>query len=903
MAARRPGSYQRWVVARYLDLLIAWGDSLYRQSTRESINEAGQLYVIAAQLLGPKPQRLPGRPADPRSYRQLRQSLDASGNALVELENAAPLPSFANAFTMEAALPQATAAFPALRTRLYGASPTRLSAGLSEEGPQSSFVGPPAPEELGEGEQQLELASVVAVLDDLPLGYRRADEPQSGLYFCIPPNPVFDQYWDKVGQRLFNIRNCRDLDGNVRELALFAPPIDPKLLARATASGLDVGSAISELSAPVPLYRFRVALGLAKEVAAEVKALGSAMLGALQAADSEELAQVRARQEVRNLDQIRVVRERQIEEAQAAIVSLEAAKTVAVDRAQHYRDLFGGELPFVAPTLIGDARVLEAEAQQRDQLKENLDQLNRGGKLSTTAGIISAIPDFELGFSLGAHTTVALGGRHLAAALNAAATLANTRASRHGAQSSLAGLKAAETRREQDWYLQIAQAEGEVTRLKKDIIAAEIRLQLAQHELDNHDFAREQSGAVETYLTGRFTNAELHRWMAGELAATYAKAYGFALDLARRAQRCFQFELGRPGVSFVRSGQFIGQRKGLLAGNELVADLQRLEAEYLATNTREYELVKNVSLAEIDPWALIQLRESGQCEIALDEALFDLDHPGQYFRRVKMVRVSLPTVTGPYVSTAGRLTLLSSQLRTEGVPGSELFSVPPGGTSSIALSTGQSDSGMHEPNLRDERYLPFEGKGAVSQWSLRLPRARSFDYASISDVVLELSYTAREGDPSFRDAVEDELSERLLEREHVGAPDEVPSVGPTRAWSLAAAFPEALVALRENSEATLVLPASAVPLQLSGEGPAEVLASTLVLFGAPEGAEVSLSADPEAELTETAGVTLSGGQETSLQAVSGGSGDWVGQPLTLRVSAAGAPVSLEDIVLLLTFGA
>ncbi len=903
VAARRPGSYQRWVVARYLDLLIAWGDSLYRQSTRESINEAAQLYVIAAQLLGPKPQRLPGRPADPRSYRQLRASLDASGNALVELENAAPLLSFANTLTLDAALPQATAAFPTLRTHLYAAAPNRLFARAPSEGPQSTFVGPPAPEALREGEQQLELASVVAVLDDLPLGYRGADEPQSGLYFCIPPNPVFDQYWDKVGQRLFNIRNCRDLDGNVRELALFAPPIDPKLLARATASGLDVGSAISELSAPVPLYRFRVALGLAKEVAAEVKALGSAMLGALQAADSEELAQVRARQEVRNLDQIRTVRETQIEEAQAAIAALEAAKTVAADRAQHYRDLFGGELPFVAPTLIGDARVLEAEAQQRDQLKQNLDQLNRGGKLSMTAGIISQIPDFDLGFSLGGHATVVLGGRHLAAAINAAATLANTRASRHGAQSSLAGLEAAQTRREQDWYLQMHQAEGEVTRLKKDLIAAQIRLQLAQHELDNHEFAREQSQAVETYLTGRFTNAELHRWMAGELAATYAKAYGFALDLARRAQRCFQFELGRPGVNFVRSGQFIGQRKGLLAGNELVADLQRLEAEYLASNTREYELVKNVSLAEIDPWALIQLRETGQCQIGLHEALFDLDHPGHYFRRIRMVRVSLPTVTGPYVSTAGRLTLLSSQIRTEGVPGSELFSVPPGGTSSIALSTGQGDSGMHEPNLRDDRYLPFEGKGAVSQWSLRLPRARSFDYASISDVVLEISYTAREGDPAFRDAVEDALSGRLLEREHVGAPDELPSVGPTRAWSLAAAFPEALVALAENAEATLVLPASAVPLRLSGEGPAEVLASTLVLFGAPQGASVSLSTDPEAEPVATAGVTLSGGQATTLQAASTGSGDWVGQPLTLRVSASGAPIPLEDIVLLLTFGA
>ena len=41
---------------RYLDNLIAWGDQLFRRDTIESINEATQLYVLAAEILGPRPE-------------------------------------------------------------------------------------------------------------------------------------------------------------------------------------------------------------------------------------------------------------------------------------------------------------------------------------------------------------------------------------------------------------------------------------------------------------------------------------------------------------------------------------------------------------------------------------------------------------------------------------------------------------------------------------------------------------------------------------------------------------------------------------------------------------------------------------------------------------------------------
>ena len=77
-------------------------------------------------------------------------------------------------------------------------------------------------------------------------------------------------------------------------------------------------------------------------------------------------------------------------------------------------------------------------------------------------------------------------------------------------------------------------------------------------------------------------------------------------------------------------------------------------------------------------------------------------------------------------------------------------------------SHGQNDSGVFELNFRDERYLPFEGAGAISQWRIEMPKEfRPFDYDTISDVILHLRYTAREGGKALRDAAVNQLQEAV----------------------------------------------------------------------------------------------------------------------------------------------
>ena len=94
VASNRPLAYMKHVVIKYVENLVAWGDSLFRQDTMESVNEALQIYVIANHVLGPRPEFVPKRgEIKAETYDSLSLKWDAFSNALVELENIFPYSS------------------------------------------------------------------------------------------------------------------------------------------------------------------------------------------------------------------------------------------------------------------------------------------------------------------------------------------------------------------------------------------------------------------------------------------------------------------------------------------------------------------------------------------------------------------------------------------------------------------------------------------------------------------------------------------------------------------------------------------------------------------------------------------------------------------------------------------
>jgi hypothetical protein len=327
------------------------------------------------------------------------------------------------------------------------------------------------------------------------------------------------------------------------------------------------------------------------------------------------------------------------------------------------------------------------------------------------------------------------------------------------------GLIAAWQRRRDDWVHQSRTIVEDIRQLDKQIAALEIRKGIAEKELANHRKQIEHTREIDDYISHqKFSRESLYSWMESQLASVYFTAYQLAYDQAKRAERAFRFELGDDTTNFIQPGHWDGLQKGLLAGERLAQDLRRMEVAHLERNRRELEISKHISLQHLNPLALLKLRSTGTCEITIPERLIDLDFPGHFFRRVKAVSLSIPCVVGPYTSINATLTLLSSQLReTSQVKGGSYDSPDNYRSSylpiqSIATSSAQNDSGLFELNFRDERYLPFEGAGAISTWRLSLPSEfRQFDYDTISDVILHLRYTARDGGDALKTDALDQL--------------------------------------------------------------------------------------------------------------------------------------------------
>jgi hypothetical protein len=384
--------------------------------------------------------------------------------------------------------------------------------------------------------------------------------------------------------------------------------------------------------------------------------------------------------------------------------------------------------------------------------------------------------------------------------------------------ATMASIKGGYDRRWDDWKQQEKVANKELVQIEKQIAAGEIRAAIAENDLENQDKQIENSAAVEDFLRNKYTSQELYGWMTTQISKVYFQAYKLAYDLAKRAERAYRFERGLTSSNFIQFGYWDSLRKGLLAGEQLALDLKRMEAAYLDKNKREYEIAKHISLMLHDPMALITLKETGLCEISLPEALFDMDYPGHYMRRIKSVSLTIPCVTGPYTSINCTLTLLSNKTRIGSnaqTPYEEQdqnedprFVTNFAAIQSIATSHAQNDSGMFELNFRDERYLPFEGAGVVSTWRIDMPKdCNAFDFETISDVVLNVNYTARDGGRPLQDAARGNLKS-------------VPGTDLRRMFSLKHEFPtEWYKFLHPTSTAnmTLGLTMERFPFQLRGK--------------------------------------------------------------------------------------
>jgi hypothetical protein len=394
IARLRTTAFQKAVVIKYIDNLIAWGDYLFRQDTIESINEATQLYILAAEILGPRPQKIPARSTPPTrtvDYLVLNQDLDAFSNLL------------------EDALPPA-----------YSAS------------------------------------SVTDTEGSVPVSLGKV------LYFCVPKNDKLLEYWDTVEDRLFKIRHCMNIEGIVRELPLFQPPIEPGLLVKAVAAGIDISSVLNDMNAPLPHYRCQVMLQKALELCNDVKTLGGSLLSALEKRDAETLALLRSSHEIALLDAVRVIKESQVDEAKETLESTKKSRELVRLRKKYY-----GRLLTSSPTLtVGggegsdDAGITTKPLYPMNEFEllhlslSGTSLAVQAGQAATdlAAGILHLIPNTEIGAPTTAGVTY--GGSNIAQGIQAFGSSLGVFASMLNAGASLAATMGSYKRRAEEWNFQ-----------------------------------------------------------------------------------------------------------------------------------------------------------------------------------------------------------------------------------------------------------------------------------------------------------------------------------------------------------------------------------------------------------------------------------------------------------------
>jgi len=656
IAEHRLSAYMMWAALEYVDVLIEWGDALFKQDSMESINEATNLYLLADAILGKRPSVVEkGSVTGDQSFEDL------------------------NSLNTNQAIPDWVSD---LEGWMMAPTPDN---GCKPEACHASVFGALSPKN----------------------------------YFCIPPNPKLPEFWDRVEDRLFKIRHCRNLSGEQRSLALFQPPIDPGLLVKARASGLSVSDVIAGLTETGLGYRFQFLLQKAEGFTAEVKSFGGQLLSALEKRDGEELTLIRQTHEINIQKATRNLKKMSLAEAKE---NLEALKHSLVSSELSY-DFFNSR------DYMNSRETTSKERSDKSDDKMKVEQYAQGA-----ASVLRALPDVYTGFAW----SVQYGGQALGAVATIAAVKYGIDGSILRSESGQASTLGSYDRRWDDWDNQKNQTSERIKELNRQIAAAEIRLQTAEKDLEVFEKQIEQTQEIYDYMKSKFTGEKLYSWMANTLKTAHRQAFKIASNMARQAQMAANRELRDASLSLITADQWDSSRAGLLAGERLSLQLKQLDNAYCKEKDRLniYELTRTISLRRLDPAALYALKSGQDAPVAfkLPKWLFQSEHNGKGLKdmRIQSVALSLPCTTGPNAKVDLKLRLTS---------GGNMAS-----KSDIITSTAQSDAGRFDPNPNGNSYLPFENENVESDWEITLPKRREFNPITINDVILTVRYTAIAGE-------------------------------------------------------------------------------------------------------------------------------------------------------------
>lgn len=574
--------------------------------------------------------------------------------------------------------------------------------------------------------------------------------------------------------RLYNLRNGLTLDGKK------LPPLD---WGSESLDAFDNGrGGVSNLLIPyssgqvdIPHYRFRQLLPLAKAAAQQLSDFGRHYMSLMEEEFNTSLSVQLKAQDIKMAEFAIRLQKEAISGVTAKKKVLLLSRDKALAQKQYLSDL------------IDVGRSPEEESATAFTWMGNTFRI-ASQILNTCSGTVATVTPTIFG--------LAVGGTEPKGALQAYAedfatggVIADSIAAELKAQADY-------NRRAAEWTFNEAQTEWDLKIIDQQVKETNIELNASTIALEQcqQDLVNLKEAYVS--MTTGFTIIPVYNWLVARQEYIYGAAYDAVRSLCMGVEAAWRYEIGDyRRDSFIDTSAWRDNYKGMLAGESLLLNLQQMENEYLARNERRLTIKKTFSLKnQLDSdatkaeekWADIFKKNAKRTtplthtfEFKADD--FDKSYPGQYLRQLKYVSVTLvlkadkqPQELCAILKQTASTTLLEphKDAARSFYPGTEddvvvksakdnprLVLRNPRENQQIALSSTVAEDGLgydagtwvYELMFHDGRYLPFEGTGAISQWTLELLGDEGLlkDLSIIEDIRFNMVYTAKAGDGDF----------------------------------------------------------------------------------------------------------------------------------------------------------
>ena len=575
--------------------------------------------------------------------------------------------------------------------------------------------------------------------------------------FVSPVNIRLRELRDLILQRLHNLRHGRTIDGVA--LPFIGHGLDEGLIfgggrkfARATQRVIRAKS--------IPHYRFREVITTAHKAVEQLTSLGRYLFHIYER-EAENAFEVEQQKTLVTLADFDVtLKRRAIDSLAKEKLVLEKSKLNARRRIDHYtRELGNGRSALEGLSSgVGYSAVALKYATH--------------GPIFVKSGL-ALIPKIW---------GMAFGGAKLEASAEAIINSMDHTAEAMRLLAEDLRTEAGYERRNAEFRLEIAIAEGDEDVLSAQIEELKSRHESAQQELKQAIANRERVRAEYQVQTTGFAIASTYTWMLGRLGDLFASAYQSVLALCLDAEASYMFETGDFDSRHIRLDAWDGAWRGMFAGEALQNDLNTLQAAFLSGHERKPIIHKVISLKTLlggDDKGAAAIRgglEANRLMFDIDARELDTEYPGQYMRQIKHLAVEIRLKEGAEHLSHGKTIRVVLRQRSNTLlckpdkaglrwmynprrdrPASVIkdlrgeqvlflsYTKPP-------LTADPMETIILRNEFMDGRYTLFEGTGVISKWTLQIPGSgKPYEQYSqdIEDIILHLDYTALWGGTAF----------------------------------------------------------------------------------------------------------------------------------------------------------